>query len=152
MGTTLREIIEIYGGGMKGGKAFKAAQTGGSSGTIIPAELLDVPMDFASMREKGRRASAVARCSSVTRTRTLSTWPMSWFGSSRLSLVASARRAVWATPRCWRPWSACARGWRTASDLERLGGDRELCSAGILFLWIGTGRTGADSDRSAVLP
>jgi NADP-reducing hydrogenase subunit HndC len=53
MGTTLREIIEIYGGGMKDGKAFKAAQTGGSSGTIIPAEFLDVPMDFASMREKG---------------------------------------------------------------------------------------------------
>ncbi|MGC9349065.1 MAG: NADH-quinone oxidoreductase subunit NuoF [Anaerolineae bacterium] len=53
MGTTLREIIDIYGGGMKDGKAFKAAQTGGSSGTIIPADLLDVPMDFASMREKG---------------------------------------------------------------------------------------------------
>ncbi|MGC9467190.1 MAG: NADH-quinone oxidoreductase subunit NuoF [Anaerolineae bacterium] len=53
MGTTLREIIDIYGGGMRDGKAFKAAQTGGSSGTIIPAELLDVPMDFASMREKG---------------------------------------------------------------------------------------------------
>jgi NADP-reducing hydrogenase subunit HndC len=53
MGTTLREIIDIYGGGMKDGKSFKAAQTGGSSGTIIPADLLDVPMDFASMREKG---------------------------------------------------------------------------------------------------
>ncbi len=53
MGTTLREIIDIYGGGMNGGKAFKAAQTGGASGTIIPAELLDVPLDFASMRESG---------------------------------------------------------------------------------------------------
>jgi NADP-reducing hydrogenase subunit HndC len=53
MGTTLREIIDLHGGGMKGGKAFKAAQTGGASGTIIPAELLDVPMDFASMRENG---------------------------------------------------------------------------------------------------
>ncbi|MGC9521366.1 MAG: NADH-quinone oxidoreductase subunit NuoF [Anaerolineae bacterium] len=53
MGTTLREIIDVYGGGMKDGKAFKAAQTGGSSGTIIPAEFLDVPMDYASMREKG---------------------------------------------------------------------------------------------------
>ncbi len=53
MGTTLREIIDIYGGGMNGGKAFKAAQTGGASGTIIPADLLDVPMDFASMREHG---------------------------------------------------------------------------------------------------
>jgi NADH:ubiquinone oxidoreductase subunit F (NADH-binding)/(2Fe-2S) ferredoxin len=53
MGTTLREIIDIYGGGIKDDKAFKAAQTGGSSGTIIPEEFLDVPMDFASMREKG---------------------------------------------------------------------------------------------------
>lgn len=53
MGTTLREIVEVYGGGMKGGKRFKAAQTGGASGSIIPAEFLDVPMDFASMAEKG---------------------------------------------------------------------------------------------------
>ncbi len=53
MGTTLREIIDIYGGGMKDGKAFKAAQTGGSSGSIIPADFLDVPLDFASMRERG---------------------------------------------------------------------------------------------------
>ncbi|TFG73257.1 MAG: NADH-quinone oxidoreductase subunit NuoF [Anaerolineales bacterium] len=53
MGTTLREIIDIYGGGMKNGKAFKCAQTGGSSGSIIPAEFLDVPMDFATMRDLG---------------------------------------------------------------------------------------------------
>ncbi len=53
MGTTLREIVDIYGGGIRDGKAFKVAQTGGSSGTIIPAEFLDVPMDYATMREKG---------------------------------------------------------------------------------------------------
>ncbi len=53
MGTTLREIIEIYGGGMRGDKAFKCAQTGGASGSIIPPDFLDVPMDFASMQEKG---------------------------------------------------------------------------------------------------
>ncbi len=53
MGTTLREIIDIYGGGMRNDKAFKCAQTGGSSGSIIPADFLDVPMDFASMAEKG---------------------------------------------------------------------------------------------------
>ncbi len=53
MGTTMREIIEVYAGGMKDGKAFKCAQTGGASGSIIPAEFLDVPMDFASMSEKG---------------------------------------------------------------------------------------------------
>jgi NADP-reducing hydrogenase subunit HndC len=53
MGTTLREIINIFGGGMKNGKAFKFAQIGGSSGSIIPAEFLDVPMDFTSLRERG---------------------------------------------------------------------------------------------------
>jgi NADH:ubiquinone oxidoreductase subunit F (NADH-binding)/(2Fe-2S) ferredoxin len=53
MGTTLREIIDIYSGGMKDGKAFKCAQTGGSSGSIIPSDFLDVPMDFATMREEG---------------------------------------------------------------------------------------------------
>lgn len=51
MGITLREIIELYGGGMKDGKAFKCAQTGGASGTIISADMLDVPMDFASMAD-----------------------------------------------------------------------------------------------------
>jgi len=53
MGVTLREVIEIYGGGMKEGKTFKCAQTGGSSGSIIPPDFLDTPMDFASMAEKG---------------------------------------------------------------------------------------------------
>lgn len=53
MGITLREVINIYGGGMRDGKAFKCAQTGGASGSIIPAEYLDVPMDFASMNARG---------------------------------------------------------------------------------------------------
>ncbi len=53
MGITLREVIDIYGGGMKNDKAFKCAQTGGASGSIIPAELLDTPMDFQGMREAG---------------------------------------------------------------------------------------------------
>ena len=53
MGTTLREIIEIYGGGMKDGKAFKCAQTGGASGSFIPPEMLDTPMDYPNLREKG---------------------------------------------------------------------------------------------------
>ena len=46
MGTTLREIIEEIGGGIPGGKKFKAAQTGGPSGGCIPAEHLDVPIDY----------------------------------------------------------------------------------------------------------
>ena len=46
MGTTLREIIEDIGGGIPNGKKFKAAQTGGPSGGCIPAEHLDVPIDY----------------------------------------------------------------------------------------------------------
>lgn len=46
MGTTLREIVEEIGGGVPNGKKFKAAQTGGPSGGCIPAEHLDVPIDY----------------------------------------------------------------------------------------------------------
>ena len=46
MGTTLREIVEEIGGGVPGGKKFKAAQTGGPSGGCIPAEHFDVPIDY----------------------------------------------------------------------------------------------------------
>ena len=46
MGTTLREVIEEIGGGIPDGKKFKAAQTGGPSGGCIPAEHLDVPIDY----------------------------------------------------------------------------------------------------------
>ena len=46
MGTTLRQIVEEIGGGIPHGKKFKAAQTGGPSGGCIPAEHLDVPIDY----------------------------------------------------------------------------------------------------------
>ncbi|MCX6054639.1 MAG: NADH-quinone oxidoreductase subunit NuoF [Chloroflexi bacterium] len=53
MGITLREVIAIYGKGMKNGKTFKLAQTGGSSGSIVPATLQDTPMDFDSFTKAG---------------------------------------------------------------------------------------------------
>ncbi|MEN4099694.1 MAG: NADH-quinone oxidoreductase subunit NuoF [Anaerolineaceae bacterium] len=53
MGITLREVIAIYGKGMKNGATFKMAQTGGSSGSIIPASLQDTPMDFDSYNLAG---------------------------------------------------------------------------------------------------
>ena len=46
MGTTLREVIYEIGGGIPNGKKFKAAQTGGPSGGCIPAEHLDIPIDY----------------------------------------------------------------------------------------------------------
>jgi len=53
MGITLREVIAIYGKGMRGGSNFKMAQTGGSSGSIIPDSLQDTPMDFDSYAKAG---------------------------------------------------------------------------------------------------
>jgi NADH:ubiquinone oxidoreductase subunit F (NADH-binding) len=53
MGTTLREIIEEIGGGIPDGKKFKAAQTGGPSGGCIPADLIDTPIDYDSLKAIG---------------------------------------------------------------------------------------------------
>ena len=53
MGTTLRTIIEEIGGGIPNGKKFKAAQTGGPSGGCIPAEHLDIPIDYDNLLSIG---------------------------------------------------------------------------------------------------
>ena len=49
MGTTLREIVFDIGGGIVDGRAFKAVQTGGPSGGCIPAEFLDMAVDYESL-------------------------------------------------------------------------------------------------------
>jgi len=53
MGMTLKEIIQDIGGGIKDGKKFKAVQTGGPSGGCIPAEMLDLPIDFDTLTKAG---------------------------------------------------------------------------------------------------
>ena len=53
MGTTVREIVYDIGGGIPGGKKFKAAQTGGPSGGCIPASHLDTPIDYDSLMAIG---------------------------------------------------------------------------------------------------
>jgi len=53
MGITLRQIIYDIGGGIPGGKRFKAVQTGGPSGGCIPESLLDLPVDFDRLQEAG---------------------------------------------------------------------------------------------------
>jgi len=52
MGITLREIIIDYAQGMRDGK-FKMAQVGGTAGAILGEDMLDVPLDYASLGEKG---------------------------------------------------------------------------------------------------
>lgn len=53
MGITIKELVEKIGGGVLGGKAFKAVQTGGPSGGCIPKELSDLPIDFDSLTKAG---------------------------------------------------------------------------------------------------
>jgi NADH:ubiquinone oxidoreductase subunit F (NADH-binding)/(2Fe-2S) ferredoxin len=53
MGTPLRKIIFDIGGGVPDGKEFKAVQTGGPSGGCIPAQLLDLPVDYEQLRDAG---------------------------------------------------------------------------------------------------
>jgi len=53
MGTTLREVIFDIGGGIKGGKKFKAVQTGGPSGGCLTEKDLDTPIDFDNLVAKG---------------------------------------------------------------------------------------------------
>ncbi|OGN95404.1 MAG: NADH dehydrogenase [Chloroflexi bacterium RBG_13_51_36] len=53
MGTTLRELVYDIGGGIAKDKQFKAVQIGGPSGGCLPEALLDIPIDYDSLREAG---------------------------------------------------------------------------------------------------
>jgi NADH-quinone oxidoreductase subunit F len=53
MGTTLRELIHDIGGGIAKDKQFRAVQIGGPSGGCLPEALLDIPVDYDSLREAG---------------------------------------------------------------------------------------------------
>jgi NADH:ubiquinone oxidoreductase subunit F (NADH-binding)/(2Fe-2S) ferredoxin/Pyruvate/2-oxoacid:ferredoxin oxidoreductase delta subunit len=53
MGMTLREIIFNIGGGIRDGKKFKAVQTGGPSGGVIPEQFIDLPIDFDELAKVG---------------------------------------------------------------------------------------------------
>jgi NADH:ubiquinone oxidoreductase subunit F (NADH-binding) len=53
MGITLREVIFEIGGGVQNNRPFKAVQTGGPSGGMLPESLLDLPVDFDRLTEVG---------------------------------------------------------------------------------------------------
>ncbi len=53
MGTPLRHILHDIGGGIRGDRPFKAVQTGGPSGGVIPEALLDLPVDYEQLTEHG---------------------------------------------------------------------------------------------------
>jgi NADH-quinone oxidoreductase subunit F len=62
MGIPLRAIVDVHGGGVRGGKRFKGALLGGAAGTFVSAKELDCPMDFDSLRTQ---ANAVLGSGSV---------------------------------------------------------------------------------------
>lgn len=53
MGMTIKEVVEEIGGGVAGGRSFKAVQIGGPSGGCVPSWLSDTPIDFESLKEVG---------------------------------------------------------------------------------------------------
>jgi len=53
MGMTLREIVQEIGGGVAGGRRLKAVQTGGPAGGFLPAEMLDLRVDFDALAKAG---------------------------------------------------------------------------------------------------
>ena len=59
MGVTLREVIYDYAGGMSSGQ-FKMAQIGGTAGDILSNEMMDIPLDYQSLQEKGHNLGSGA--------------------------------------------------------------------------------------------
>jgi len=53
MGMSIREVVEEIGGGVAGGRSFKAVQIGGPSGGCVPSWKADTPIDFESLKEVG---------------------------------------------------------------------------------------------------
>lgn len=53
MGITLRQVVDEIGGGVAGGKKLKAVQIGGPSGGCVPASMVDIPIDYESLRGAG---------------------------------------------------------------------------------------------------
>jgi len=53
MGVTIRELVFDIGGGIPDGKKFKAVQIGGPSGGCVPAEYIDTPIDYESLKKLG---------------------------------------------------------------------------------------------------
>ena len=119
MGITLGEVVDIYAGGMKGGRAFKCAQTGGASGSIIPAELLNVPMDFASMADKGASlgSGALLICNEDTDVVDLAYVLVRFFKSESCGKCVPCRVG---TAQMLEALDRLRQGYARSADLQRL--------------------------------
>ncbi|MHB0988771.1 MAG: NADH-quinone oxidoreductase subunit NuoF [Bellilinea sp.] len=119
MGITLREVITIYAKGMKGGENFKMAQTGGSSGSIIPASLQDTPMDFDSFGKAGVAlgSGALLICNEDTCVVDLAKVLLNFFRTESCGKCFPCRIG---TQRAWEMLDAIASGRATLKTLDPL--------------------------------
>lgn len=130
LGITLREVIEIYGRGMKRGANLKLVQTGGSSGSIVPASLQDTPMDFESWRTAGASlgSGALLICDEHTCVVDLARVLLQFF---RFECCAKCVPCRTGTQRLYTLVSDIAEGRGTLESLEviqTLGQEMELLS------------------------
>lgn len=130
LGITLREVIEIYGKGMKHGRRLKLVQTGGSSGSIVPASLQDTPMDFESWRKAGASlgSGALLICDERTCVVDLAKVLLQFF---RFECCAKCTPCRTGTQRLYQIVEAISNGHGVLQDLEELqelGKDMELLS------------------------
>jgi NADP-reducing hydrogenase subunit HndC len=119
MGITLREVIAIYGRGMKPGSALKLAQTGGSSGSIIPASLQDTPMDYDSFSRAGVAlgSGALLICDQETCVVDLARVLVTFFQHESCGKCTPCRIG---TGHAYRLLTSIAEGTGKLSDLDQL--------------------------------
>ena len=120
MGITLREVISIYAKGMKNGAKLKLAQTGGSSGSIIPADLQDVPMDYDSFAKAGvtMGSGALLICSEETCVVDLAKVLMNFF---RFESCGKCNPCRIGNQRAFQILTKISEGLGTTKDLADLG-------------------------------
>lgn len=137
MGITLREVIGIYARGMKNGKSFKLAQTGGSSGSIIPATLQDTPMDFDSFARSGVAlgSGALLICDEDTCVVDLARVLINFFRNESCGKCTPCRVG---TQRAYQILTRISEGEGTLKDLDELA---ELSSNLALLSNCGLGQT-----------
>jgi NADP-reducing hydrogenase subunit HndC len=119
MGITLREVIAIYGKGMKKDSTLKLAQTGGSSGSIIPASLQDTPMDYESFANAGVSlgSGALLICDQDTCVVDLARVLVNFFQHESCGKCTPCRVG---TPHVYRILTRIAEGTGKMSDLDQL--------------------------------
>ena len=131
MGIALREIVDRIGGGVPNGRAFKAIQIGGPSGGCIPASLLDLPVDYESLKAAGGMmgSGGLIVMDEDTCMVDIALYFLRFAEDESCGKCAPCRAG---TGEMARVLAAIAAGDGTAGDLVRLGGLAETVRRGSL--------------------